>query len=242
MEARAGYPEPGRALPLIRGRNLTLLTKECFLFDLDGTLVDSNSLHAEAFREVLASGSADVARRFDYGAVKGRPTGDVFEDLGFERGPELDAIVADKRERYRRAVAAGRLALMPGAAALLAFLAAKGRRLFVVTGGTRASATAALRSTGIASAMEGVVTGDDVPRGKPHPDVFEHCLRRFALERPRCVVVEDAASGISAARRAGLDVIAVHDADRDPPATWRFDTLDDLHRRLRATTPEEVPR
>jgi HAD superfamily hydrolase (TIGR01509 family) len=194
-----------------------------FIFDFDGTLVDTSPLHAEAYRRVLAASYPRLLAGFDYEKLKGRTTREGFAALGVPAA-ELDRVTAEKQRLFREAVSDGRVVDLPGAALLLDTLAASHRQLFLVTSGSPRSVTAALASLGWTQLFAGIVFGDDVAQGKPAPDGYRLCLSRHRLSPAASVVVEDAQSGLDAARAAGLGSIAVHDpALRSATAHWFAD-------------------
>jgi HAD superfamily hydrolase (TIGR01509 family) len=192
------------------GRVIGLVRRTAFLFDLDGTLVDSNNLHERVFREVLRDYVPQLLDGFDYEVLKGKPTAECFRHLGIGEGGVLASLVTEKQQRYRAAVLRGELRLMPGARSILRSLAKRGKRMFVVTGGSRRSVEAALTATGIHGFFEAVITADDVARGKPAPDCFLLCVERFGIKTAEALAIEDSISGVEAARTAGLDVVMVN--------------------------------
>lgn len=209
-----------------------LLEKIAFLFDLDGTLVDSSALHEKVFRDVLQEHAPRQLERFDYEALKGKPTAQSFRELGIAEGGALDMLVGEKQRRYRAAVIAGELELMPGAMQTLELLAARRKRLFVVTGGSRRSVDTALEVTAIRRFFEGIVTADDVSFGKPAPDSFQLCLRRFGMPAKRAVGIEDSLNGVEACRAAGLDVALVNQSGMESGAQWSFTGLGEFRQAL----------
>lgn len=183
--------------------------KQCFLFDLDGTLIDSSALHETAFRAVLGRHAPELSTAFDYEAAKGKATAEVFAGLGVTGTERIAALTQEKQSEYRRRVAS-ELKAFTNAAGLLRHLRDEGRRLFAVTGSSSGSARRGLEATGLIDYFEGIVTADDVSAHKPDPEPFLHCLRTYGLAPEACVVVEDAASGVASAQAAGLDVLGVH--------------------------------
>jgi len=195
-----------------------LFRKTAFLFDLDGTLVDSSALHEKVFREVLGDFAPPLVEGFDYEALKGRSTVESFRELGIAEGGGLDTLVCEKQRRYRAAVLGGELQLMPGSREILELLESWRKRLFVVTGGSRRSVEAALESTGVHGFFEGVITAEDVSCGKPAPDGFLLCLERFAIPASRAIGIEDSINGLEACRAAGLAAVLVN----NPGLVGRF--------------------
>ncbi len=177
-------------------------SKRNFLFDLDGTLVDSAAAHARAFVDALTPGRPALAKAFSYSPFAGRPTREVFLALGLSHEPELTELTRRKQEHYRAAIERGEIEIFPGATLLLEQLSQKGARLFLVTGASRVSTERVLEFTKLGRFFEGITTADDVPSGKPSPDPFVHTLASHSLEKQDCLVVEDGESGVAVLRRS----------------------------------------
>lgn len=203
--------------------------KSNYLFDFDGTLVDSSALHEMAFRLALDKHSPGSVRGFDYELAKGRKTRDVFVDLQVGDSKCVDRLTDEKQRIYRSLLERGDLRLMAGARRLLEFLVFTGRVLYLVTSGSRASVERALSATRIGGYFTGVVTADDVASSKPDPAIYLACLEHYQLPPAGCVSIEDAESGVRASAAAGIDCVVVGQA---PPehagALAVFPTLGDL--------------
>jgi HAD superfamily hydrolase (TIGR01509 family) len=191
-------------------------SKKNILFDLDGTLIDSSTAHARAFVETLAAGHPALAAKFDYGKVAGMTTRDTLARLGISDETELTELTRRKQELYRAAHDRGEVLLFPGAALFVARLHAEGRHLFLVTGASRLSAQRILEVTGLARYFLGMITADDVARGKPAPDLYLTALDTYRLERVESVAVEDGEHGVSSARAARIDVVTVNSENGFP--------------------------
>jgi beta-phosphoglucomutase len=183
----------------------------CYLFDLDGTLVDSSPVHDRAYREVLRREHPDLLPGFDYGAIAGLTTLAAFRSLGLS-DDQSGQLTQLKQSEYRQAVDAGAVRAMPGAAALLARLKAQGATIGVVTSASRISASRTLEATGLAQHVTALVTADDVTEAKPAPEPYLAALAKLKAHPAHTRAVEDAPSGIASARAAGLKVIGVHNA------------------------------
>jgi HAD superfamily hydrolase (TIGR01509 family) len=218
----------------VRWRNL--------LFDFDGTLVDSGSLHAEAYREALAITGPDEPRVFDYVLLKGLTTRAAFIQLGIVDAPALEACIARKQKLYREAVQAGRLTMYEGARALLSASIKAGSANFLVTSGSPGSVNLALEVLGIKELFTGLITASDVAAGKPAPDPYLACVARYGLTPEESLVIEDAPSGVAAARAAGLCVAGVHDSAVAEIANWYFASLAELSIALEAANWPEAPK
>jgi HAD superfamily hydrolase (TIGR01509 family) len=218
----------------VRWRNL--------IFDFDGTLADSASLHAEAYREALAITEWDEPRVFDYVPLKGLTTRAAFIQLGIVDAAALEACVARKQKLYREAVHAGRLTMCEGACTLLRASIKAGLANFLVTSGSSRSVSLALEVLGIKELFTGLITASDVAAGKPAPDPYLACLVRFGLTPEESLVIEDAPSGVVAARAAGLCVAGVHDLAVKQIANWHFGTLAELSIALQSGNWPEAPK
>ena len=181
-----------------------------FLFDLDGTLIDSTPLHKLSFQEAIQQFCPELMDGFDYEHIKGQRTQDAFLALGITEETKLTQLVTAKQAHYRASVQKGLVPLRQGTLRVLELLRAVGRRLFIVTGASRTSAELVLKRCGIVNFFEGIVSSDEVPKSKPHPKIFLHCLETYNLDRNASIVVEDALSGARGAQAAGIDVVLVH--------------------------------
>lgn len=184
---------------------------EAVLFDLDGTLIDSMSLHYRAYRDVLADeGAADLSRaRFD-ASVGGRYTEAI--PLMVD-GPHEESFIErvhdHKVARLRELLDSVEIPVLPTARLLgLYGLVSLG----LVTSGARASVDPVLARLGWGQTFDVVVTSDDVMAGKPAPDPYALAVASLGVEAHRCLVFEDTDAGVCSAQHAGLDVVDVRGA------------------------------
>ena len=183
--------------------------KRAVLWDLDGTLVDSEELHWQAWVETMAAEGLPLTRRQFLDTFGQRNDSFVPRWLGAAATPERVRRVGEEKEaRYRRLVLAHGLAPLPGAAAWVARLAAAGWAQAIASSAPRLNAQTMLQALGFPP-FAALVAAEDVRAGKPDPEVFLAAAARLGVEPARCVVVEDAAAGIAAARRAGMRSIGV---------------------------------
>lgn len=200
-----------------------------FLFDFDGTLVDSAPLHAQAFYDVLRREKPTLLSGFSYESLKGLTTSDAFRRLGIVDEAEVCRLSAEKQTHYRNFVDSGGLFPLPGARELLREGANEGYRLFLVTSGSGSTVQAALAALDFLEVFEGVVSADDVKMGKPSPDPFLLCLQRHWLAKSESIVIEDAESGVIAARAANLSVVGVNNRGVESIVDRFFSDLTGLH-------------
>ena len=185
---------------------------QAILFDLDGTLVDSERESAEAMARVIARdlGLAVTQEQRDY--VIGHSWNEIYARLRDELGP---ALVWDRDELIRRSaaervnvIAEVGMTIMPGAVAAVQRLGARWPKA-IVTGSSRVEALQALDVLRLIDAFPVIVTAEDYRHGKPAPEGYLRGARLLGVDPERCVVIEDSPAGISAGRAAGMTVVAV---------------------------------
>ncbi len=200
----------------------------CFLFDLDGTLIDSSPCHERAFLGALKSEKTFLAKPFAYEEHKGKSTRETFISLGIEEEELLTKLTLKKQNTYRQMVEDGEVVAFPHAIELLSGLQEHGHRSWVVTGASRRSAEASLRRLELLPFMEALITGDESKRSKPAPDLYLKCLADYALDQRQALAIEDALPGIQSAKAAGLNVLAVNNPELSNLPEY-VGTLKDLH-------------
>jgi HAD superfamily hydrolase (TIGR01509 family) len=178
------------------------------LFDMDGTLTDSEKLWALALDDVAADlgGVISPACRSSLVGLPMRPTVEVVHaELGLQRDWQLTAAELSERAAhyYQR-----KLPWRPGAAELLAAVRDAGLPTALVTATERPLVEKALDTLGRDN-FDVVVTGDDVVRGKPDPEPYRRALSLLGVAAPAALAVEDSPTGVASAVAAGLAVLVV---------------------------------
>lgn len=200
------------------------------IFDMDGVLIDSADAHFRSW-QVLAEEHGARVTRDQFQRTFGRANRDIVPLLfGDVSATELIWLADRKEEIYRDSIRADP-PLVEGASRLLEELHARGARLAVGSSGPPANIRLVVESLKAAAFFGAVVSGDDVQRGKPDPQVFALAARRLELPPAQCVVVEDAPVGVQAAQAAGMRAVAVmihHSAQAFPGADLVVERLAEL--------------
>ena len=186
-----------------------------YIFDLDGTLVDSMPTHYKAWRWALKKHGAphEVFQWEEFVAHGGMAAPDIVADLNATYGlsMEPETVAEEKRNRYAWLLLNETLPVIPETVNLVKRLNEQGIPYAIGTRSMPAGASDTLRSAGIADLFSIMVTPADVPPGfgKPRPDIFLLCAQRMGVEPGQCVVFEDAEPGIQAAKAGGMDYVRV---------------------------------
>ena len=181
------------------------------IFDLDGVLADSEPWWNEIDAKLLSEHGVSYHGEYHQNVLG------VSYRLAVEFYKRAFGLSAPVEELMRRrgeiatVFFANRIGLFPSAKATLKRLREMRLRLAVATSSLKASARPFLDRTGITSFFDVIVTGDEIERGKPHPDIYLCTADKLDLPVDPCLVIEDALSGIAAARAANMLVAAIPD-------------------------------
>ncbi|MEO8702080.1 MAG: HAD family phosphatase [Kofleriaceae bacterium] len=186
------------------------MTRRAFLFDLDGTLIDSERETAEAMARALERGQGITIEKYDRDYIIGRSWIAIYESLQ-SRYPQLawtrDETIAQTALFRDEVFDELGITVLPGARAVLAWTHGQPRAL--VTGSSRVEVTQVLPRIGPHATFDVIVAAEDVARSKPAPDGYLSALQQLQCVPGDCLVIEDSVAGIAAARSAGCIVIAV---------------------------------
>lgn len=203
---------------------------DAVIFDMDGVLVDGEPLHFETVNELLGREGKSITLD-QYKPYMGTKTGwaDMIADFGLSQPREYyspiygDLVLGRYRDRSEA---------LPGALSVVTALRMSEQRLAVASSSIRPWVEACLAKIGLGNAFEVLVTGSEVEKGKPDPEIYLLAAEKLGVDPKRCLAFEDAPAGIESAKRAGMTVWAVRteytrglslpDPDRE------FETLADV--------------
>ncbi|GAA2369710.1 HAD family phosphatase [Dactylosporangium salmoneum] len=207
------------------------MAMQAVLFDMDGTLVDSEKVWEVGLNELSAHYDRTLsarARRAMVGTNMSDSMRILHDDLGLPATrAAMDESVVWLEERVKELLREG-VPWRPGAKELLAALRAEGVPLALVTATHRHLVDVALLTIGAAN-FDAVVAGDEVDETKPHPMPYLTAARLLGADATRCVAVEDSPNGIRSARAAGCAVLAVPcEVELDPEGVTLIGSLLDV--------------
>lgn len=219
---------------------------EAVIFDLDGVLWDGEVPHRIAFDEVL-SGWGESVTDNEYDGLLGTSVEYTWRWVRDRYRPPVSG--EQFWELYSKAflrLLPGSAEGLPGATSLVAELTRLGVPIAVASSSLREWVVATLQAIGLADSIDAVVAGDDVESGKPEPDIYLEAARKLDLPPQRCLAVEDSASGVAAAKAAGMFVIQSRGASTAlpplPDADLVLERLSDFDLSLIAPPVRETQR
>ena len=184
------------------------MRRDTLLFDLDGTLTDTDELHVEAFRRLLAPLGRSITMDDYKTRIMGAPNeaimGWLFPD---EDAARHVAIAAEKEALFRSQ--ADRLLPTAGLMPLLDWAERLDLKMAVVTNAPRDNAEMMLAGLGLTARLPVLVIGDELARGKPDPLPYLTALERLGSTADRALAFEDSRSGVRAAAAAGIETIGM---------------------------------
>ena len=179
------------------------------LFDIDGTLANTDPLHLKAFNQVLGP----HGHVFDHARFSRELQGFANISIGERFLPnetmERRAAILDEKEEVFRSLVAGQIEPLPGLMALLDRADDAGVPMVAVTNAPRLNAELLLSGLGITQRFKALVIGDELPYGKPHPLPYQEGLRFVGASAAASIAFEDSRSGVQSATAAGIPTIGI---------------------------------
>ena len=181
-----------------------------FIFDMDGTLVDNMSFHERTWLDLFAEHGVTVTVDDFQRRASGRTGPDILRAFLGDRVAESEmGRWIDRKEALYRDAYRPHLRAINGLLDFLNAAAAEGIPLAVATSGTPENVEFVLDGLGIGPLFAAVVTGDEVSRGKPDPEMFLAAAERLGVDPAASLVFEDSRAGVEAGRRARMGVVVV---------------------------------
>ena len=208
------------------------------IFDMDGVLVDSYQPHFQSWQRLADENGLEMPER-QFAETFGRTSREIIEQLWQSRSfndHQILALDARKEALYRQIIEED-FPAMDGAEDLLLALDRAGFVLAVGSSGPPENVALALDKLGQRRLFGAVVTGADVTRGKPDPQVFTLAAKQLGIEPSQCAVIEDSPYGIAAANSAGMTSVGVLS---NPNVTTSLDAADTTVRTLRDLSPSMI--
>jgi HAD superfamily hydrolase (TIGR01509 family) len=182
---------------------------KALLFDIDGTLADTDALHVEAFNQVFGPRGHLFDRARAASELMGFSTASISARFLPDEPPQRQAAIMAEKEAVFRTLVAGNIEPVPGLMALLARADRAGIPMVAVTNAPRLNAEMLLAGLGIMQRFKAIVIGDELAHGKPHPMPYLEGLRAVNAAPASSLAFEDSRSGIGSASAAGIATVGI---------------------------------
>jgi HAD superfamily hydrolase (TIGR01509 family) len=184
-------------------------SQKALLFDIDGTLADTDALHLAAFNQIFGPRGHVFDRARASKELMGFSNASIGERFLPEEPPERRLAIMDEKEAAFRNLVAGKISPLPGLMRLLARADQAGVPMVAVTNAPRLNAEMLLAGLGISDRFKAIVIGDELAHGKPHPMPYQEGLRAVNAAPKLSLAFEDSRSGVRAASAAGIATIGI---------------------------------
>ncbi len=186
-----------------------MFSNYCVIFDMDGVLADTGPIHFESWVKLTAEIGVEFTRDM-FEQTFGQQSPTITRKLV---GPEEDNNLVEKwanlKEQYYRKMIKDKLTPLPGVIKIINDLKSEGFKLAVGSSGPPENVDLLLTKIKIKENFNVVITAAEVKKGKPEPDVFLMAANYLNINPRNCIVIEDAPVGIEAAKRAGMQSVAL---------------------------------
>ena len=193
------------------------------LFDLDGTIVNTDPIHFQAWQKMLLSYDLQIDEKFYKSRISGRLNPEIVKDILPQLSVAEGENFADEKEALFRELAP-HLQALAGFAELIAWTKTHQLKRALVTNAPRQNAEYMLKVLGIKEAFHTIVLADDCTAGKPDPEPYQVALNNLGIVAEQAIALEDSPSGIRAAVGAGIRTIGIA-STHDPQVLQQVGTF-----------------
>ncbi|MEY4963238.1 MAG: hypothetical protein RLZZ323_557 [Bacteroidota bacterium] len=176
------------------------------IFDMDGVIVDTEPVHRYAYYKQFAELNIEVTEAM-YTSFTGFSTRNTFQTLkeNFQLEHEVEDLIQRKRSIFNDAFDTKEdLELLEGVRDLIEDLHQNGIQLIVASSASKVTIDRVFTRFGLHDFFTHIVSGEDFPKSKPHPAIFEHAASLSIAPKENCIVIEDSTNGVKAAKAAGI--------------------------------------
>lgn len=182
------------------------------IFDLDGLMVDTEPLHSEAFRLVIEEyGGKPVYHQtglVQVAGIRGVENLRILKEK-YEITESVEVLRIKKLAAYQKILKENNIKPRPGLIKLIKSLLSQKLKIAIASNSAKANVYLILQKINLFQSFTTIVGVEDVKKGKPYPDLYLETASRLQVEPENCLALEDSETGVSAAKAAGMKVIAI---------------------------------
>lgn len=190
------------------------------IFDMDGVIVDTEPVHRYAYFMQFEELNIAVTEEM-YTSFTGNSTRNIFQKLKekFNMEQDVEDLIQRKRSIFNDAFDTKKdLELLEGVEKLIKELYENGIQLILASSASKVTIERVFTRFGLHDYFTHIVSGEDFPKSKPHPAIFEHAASLSIAPKENCIVIEDSTNGIRASKAAGIFCVgynSIHSKDQD---------------------------
>ena len=190
------------------------------IFDMDGVIVDTEPVHRYAYFKQFEELNIEVTEAM-YTSFTGFSTRNTFQTLKehFQLEHEIEDLIQRKRSIFNDAFDTKEdLELLEGVRTLIEDLHQNGIQLILASSASKVTIDRVFTRFGLHDYFTHIVSGEDFPKSKPHPAIFEHAASLSIAPKENCIVIEDSTNGVKAAKAAGIfcvGYVSAHSKDQN---------------------------
>lgn len=184
------------------------------IFDMDGVIVDTEPVHRYAYFKQFEELNIEVTEAM-YTSFTGFSTRNTFQTLKeqFQLEHEVEDLIQRKRSIFNDAFDTKEdLELLEGVRTLIEDLHQNGIQLILASSASKVTIDRVFTRFGLHDFFTHIVSGEDFPKSKPHPAIFEHAASLSTAPKENCIVIEDSTNGVKAAKAAGIYCVGYESA------------------------------
>lgn len=207
--------------------------KEAVIFDMDGTLFDTEPVYYQAYRHAMEEQGFELSEKEYFNTFAGTTNASIETQLSqkFGRNFSMKAFRKSWHRHWQEQITAQTLHPFPGVVTLLELLCEEGIPVAIASSSDRADIELCLQSSGLAPYFPVKACGDEVQNGKPAPDIYQLACDRLGVDPAQCLAIEDTAHGVTSAAALAMKVVWVTTRPDDaPPGVYKVDLLEKIDR------------